>query len=192
MTHIRYPDHESVAEITARYLLAPQVQPVPLLYGFHYDGASIRAGCVPVDLSGQRADHEPNPLHVQAAALRTALDPGMFGFGFVFVVFADQVACRPENRHIPQQVRIAAAQLPVADLLVAVTMDAVSRQWWAVVPRHLPELEPVCLHVPAAAPEDWQLPDSLEASLWTAALALDESNHTDLLRLQSTRPDVVE
>ncbi|WP_328398093.1 hypothetical protein [Nocardia sp. NBC_00416] len=189
MTPIRYPDDESVEEITARYLLSVATEPLPVLYGFHYDGATVHAECVRVDFSRDRGPDEPNPIHVHAAKLRTVLGPGMFGFGFVFVVFADQLAYRPANRHIPQQVRRAAERLPGAtDLLVAATIDATGRQWWAVAPRHLPELDPVCLRLPALDPADWSLPESLDSSLWTAALALDDANHAPLLRLRSAAP----
>lgn len=121
--------------------------------------------------------------------LRTALGADMFGFGLVFVVFADQLADRRENRHIPGRVRGAAEQLPgVDDLLVAVVIDARGRQWGAVVGRHLAELEPVRIHVPATAPECWRIPETLDASLWTAAIALDESNHPHLFRLSQALP----
>ncbi|MFI6312176.1 hypothetical protein ACIBEK_18900 [Nocardia fusca] len=187
MTPIRYPDDESVDEITARFLLAAPTGPMPVLYGFRYDGTSIRAECAQVDLSRDRGAHDPNPIHVQAAKLRISLGPGVFGFGFVFAVFADQLDDRAENRHIPPQVRTAAQRLPGAgDLVAAATIDATGRQWWAVVPRHVPGLEPVLLRIPATAPTDWQLPGSLDASLWTAALALDDANHTDLLRLRAS------
>ncbi|MGW1741492.1 hypothetical protein ACWCPQ_22110 [Nocardia sp. NPDC001965] len=189
MSAIRYPDDESVAEITAHYLLAMPVPLLPLLYGFRYDGTVVHTDCVGVDLDRDRAAGEPNPLHVQAANLRTLLGPGMFGFGFAFPVFADQLDSRARNRHIPEPVRIAAGRLPGSnDLIVAATIDATGRQWWAAIPQHMPELAPVLLRVPAVAPADWRLPESLDASLWTAALALDDANHTHLLRLRSTSP----
>lgn len=189
MTEIRYPDAQSVDEITARYLLSMPTELMPLLYGFRYDGESIDADCATVDLSGSRSDQEPNPIHLQAARLRTTLGPDMFGFGFVFVVFADQLDDREENGHIPSQIRTAAAQLPGADdLIAAVTIDATGRQWWAVVPRHLPDLDPIRLHIPATAPEHWRIPETLDASLWTAALALDKSNRKYLFGLL-TEPD---
>ncbi|NUP26486.1 MAG: hypothetical protein HOQ44_07290 [Nocardia sp.] len=189
MSAIAYPDDESVAEITARYLLAVPAWLLPLLYGFRFDGTVVHTECVGVVLDRDRAAGEPNPLHVQAAHLRSLLGPGMFGFGFTFPVFADQLDSRARNRHIPEPVRIAAERLPtVDDLIVAATIDATGRQWWAVVPRHMPELAPILLRVPAVAPADWRLPGSLEASLWTAALALDDANHADLLRLRSTSP----
>lgn len=188
MSAIRYPDDESVAEITARYLLAMPTGLLPMLYGFRFDGATIHSDCVAVDLSRDRAAGEPNPIHVKAAQLRTVLGPGMFGFGFAFPVFADQLDARACNRHIPAPVRTAAGQLPAADdLIAAATIDATGRQWWAVAPRHVPGLEPVLLRLPAVPAEDWRLPESLDASLWTAALALDESNHAALLRLRTTR-----
>ncbi|WP_040791526.1 hypothetical protein [Nocardia paucivorans] len=184
MTEIRYPDAESVDEITARYLLSMPTTFMPLLCGFRYDGESIDADCATVDLSGSRSDRDPNPIHLQAARLREALGSDMFGFGFAFVVFADQLDDREENGHIPSQVRAAAEQLPGADdLIAAVTIDATGRQWWAVVPRHLPGLDPIRLHFPATPPEHWRIPDTLDASLWTAALALDKSNRKHLLGL---------
>lgn len=45
------------------------------------------------------------------------------------------------------------------------------------------------LRFPAVAPQDWRLPESLDASLWTAALALDESNHAHLSRLRTPQSD---
>lgn len=189
MTEIHYPDAESVDEITARYLLSMPTGLMPLLYGFRYDGESIDADCATVDLSGDRSDRDPNPIHLQAARLRKTLGPDMFGFGFVFVVFADQLDDRAENGHIPPQVRTAAGELPgTDDLIAAVTIDATGRQWWAVVPRHLPDLDPVRLHIPATPPEEWRIPETLDASLWTAALALDKSNRKHLLGLL-TEPD---
>lgn len=186
MTAIRYPDDESVAEITARYLLAMPAGLLPMLYGFRFDGTNIDTDCVRVDLNRDRAPGAPNPIHVQAAHLRTVLGPGMFGFGFVFPVFADQLDARARNRHIPAPVRLAAERLPAAeDLIAAATMDATGRQWWAVVPRHAPGLEPVLLRIAAVARADWRIPESLDASLWTAALALDDANHEDLLRLRT-------
>ncbi|WP_040837066.1 hypothetical protein [Nocardia brevicatena] len=184
MTEILYPDAESVDEITARYLLSMPTGLMPLLYGFRYNGESIDTDCVTVDLSGSRSDREPNPIHLQAARLRKTLGPDMFGFGFVFVVFADQLDDREENGHIPPQIRTAAGELPgTDDLIAAVTIDATGRQWWAVVPRHLPDLDPIRLHIPATPPEQWRIPETLDASLWTAALALDTSNRKHLLGL---------
>lgn len=190
MSTIRYPDDDSVAEITARYLLSLPAATLPVLYGFRFDGTAIHTDCAGVDLSQDRTSGEPNPIHVQAARLRTALGPGIFGFGFAFPVFADQLDISARNRHIPAPVRAAAERLPaVDDLIAAATIDATGRQWWAVIPQHLPGLEPVLLRFPAIAPQDWRLPESLDASLWTAALALDESNHAHLLRLRTTQPD---
>ncbi|MFI1460313.1 hypothetical protein [Nocardia carnea] len=187
MTCIRYPEPESIDEITARYLLSMPTTLLPMLYGFRYDGVGIDAECAAVDLAGDRRDHEPNPVHVRAAQIRTALGSGMFGFGLVFAVFADQLADRPENRHIPELVRAAADQLPgIDDLVVAVVIDARGRQWWAVAGRHLPELDPVRIRVAASPPEQWRIPKSFDASLWTAALALDATNHPRLLRLSLT------
>lgn len=184
MTEIRYPDPESIDEITARYLLSMPTGLMPILYGFRYDGTGIGTECLSLDLTRERTAHDPNPIHLCAARLRQALGRDMFGFGFVFVVFADQLDDREENRHIPAQVRAAAEQLPgIDDLIVAVTIDATGRQWWAVVPRHLTDLDPVRIHLPATPPEDWRLPETLDASLWTAALALDKSNREYLLRL---------
>ncbi|MEV3963481.1 hypothetical protein AB0M34_21750 [Nocardia sp. NPDC050193] len=190
MSAILYPDDESVAEITSHYLLSTPAERLPMLYGFRFDGITVHADCIEVELDRDRAAGEPNPIHAQAAQLRTVLGPGMFGFGFAFPVFADQLDSGPGNRHIPEPVRIAAEQLPAFDdLLVAATIDATGRQCWAVVPRHVPELEPVLLRFPASDPTHWRLPGSLEASLWTAALALDESNHAHLLRLRPTPAD---
>ncbi|GGL35264.1 hypothetical protein [Nocardia jinanensis] len=190
MSTIRYPDDESVAEITTRYLLSMPARLLPILYGFRFDGTAVHTDCARVDLDRERASGEPNPIHAQAAHLRTVLGPGLFGFGFVFPVFADQLDIHARNRHIPAPVRAAAERLPaVDDLIAAATIDATGRQWWAVVPQHLPELEPVLLRFPAVAPADWRLPESFDASLWTAALALDESNHAHLLRLRVTQPD---
>lgn len=186
MTEIRYPDPESVDEITARYLLSLPTTLLPMLYGFRFDGHAIDAECAAVDLAGERGECEANPIHRRAADLRRLLGPGMFGFGLVFVVLADQLTDRPENRHIPEQVRAAAEQLPGADdLIVAVIADAAGRQWWAVVGRHLPELDPVRIHLPATPPHRWRITAALDASLWTAALALDDANHPHLLRLRS-------
>ncbi|MEU1985233.1 hypothetical protein [Nocardia sp. NPDC019395] len=191
MSPIRYPDPESIDEITAHYLLSTPTSLMPMLYGFRFDGEAIDAECAAVDLAGDRGEYEPNPIHLRAAYLRTALGPGMFGFGFVFLVFADQLDDRPENRHIPEQVRVAARQLPGADdLIVAVVMDAAGRQWWAVADRYLTELDPVRVHIPAVRPDRWRLPGTLDASLWTAALALDETNHPHLLRLRSAQPEM--
>ncbi|WP_280406924.1 hypothetical protein, partial [Nocardia carnea] len=121
MSPIRYPDPESIDEITAHYLLSTPAILGPMLYGFRFDGETIHAECAAVDLTGDRGEFEPNPIHLRAAHLRTALGPGIFGFGFVFMVFADQLTDQPENRHIPDQVRVAARQLPgVDDLIVAV------------------------------------------------------------------------
>jgi hypothetical protein len=190
MSAIRYPDDESIAEITARYLLAMPAGLLPMLYGFLFDGRIIHSDCVGVDLAHDRGPHDPNPIHLKAASLRKILGPGMFGFGFTFPVFSDQLDDRPRNRHIPVPVRTAAEQLPTADdLIAAVTIDATGRQWWAVVPRHMPGLDPILLHLPATAPEHWRIPESLDASLWTAALALDAGNHGALLRLRTTRPN---
>lgn len=184
MSPIHYPDPESINEITARFLLSTPACLLPMLYGFRFDGTGIDAECAAVDLTG-RADHEPNPIHVRAAQLRTALGPGMFGFGFVFAVFPDQLTDRPTNQHIPEQVRVAARRLPCsAELLVAVVMDATGRQWWAITERYLLEFDPVRIHVPAKPPAEWRLPATLDASLWTAAVALDETNHPHLLRLR--------
>lgn len=183
MSTIRYPDPESIDAITAHYLLSTPTGLLPMLYGFRFDGATIHAECAAVDLAGERGDDEPNPLHVRAARLRTALGPDMFGFGFVFAVYADQLDERVENRHIPEQVRVAGRRLPEAEeLIVAVVMDARGRQWWAVADRHFVVLDPVRIHVPAQPPEQWRVPGTLDASLWTAALALDDRNHPHLLR----------
>ncbi|MGI5216995.1 hypothetical protein [Nocardia sp. CA-290969] len=190
MSAIRYPDDESVAEITARYLLAMPAGLLPMLYGFLFDGRIIHSDCVGVDLAHDRGPDDPNPIHLKAASLRKILGPGMFGFGFTFPVFADQLEDHPHNHHIPAPVRTAAAQLPApGDLIAAVTIDATGRQWWSVIPRHMPGLDPILLRIPAVAPEHWRIPDSLDASLWTAALALDEANHAALLRLRTTCPD---
>lgn len=104
----------------------------------------------------------------------------MFGYGFACTIFADQLSDRPENRHIPEQVRSAARQLPGAcDLIVAVIMDTTGRQWWAITDRYRTELAPVRIHIPTVSPDQWRLPGTFDASLWTAALALDEGNtHT--------------
>ncbi|WP_280433985.1 hypothetical protein [Nocardia carnea] len=190
MSTIQYPDEESIAEITAHYLLAMPAGLLPMLYGFRFDGSSIDTDCVRVELNHDRTPHEPNPLHVKAAQLRAILGTDMFGFGFVFPVFADQLDSGAGNHHIPEPVRTAAERLPAAeDLIAAATIDATGRQWWAVVPRHVPGLDPVLLHLPATPPENWRIPESLDASLWTAALALDENNHAALLRLCTMRPD---
>ncbi|WP_327147826.1 hypothetical protein [Nocardia sp. NBC_01329] len=189
MTRIRFPDPESIDEITSRFLLSMPTASLPMLYGFRCDNSGIDAECVAVDLTGHRRDHEPNPVHLRAAQLRNTLGTDMFGFGLVFVVFADQLRDRPENRHIPERVRVAAEQLPgIDDLLVAVVIDARGRQWWAVAARHLPDLDPVRIHTPATRPENWCIPKTLDASLWTAALALDDANHPKLrcLRQQSS------
>ncbi|GGL32407.1 hypothetical protein [Nocardia jinanensis] len=190
MIAIHYPDPESVDEITARYLLSLPTTLMPMLYGFRFDGRVIDADCAAVDLTGERSEYESNPIHLRAADLRNILGPGMFGFGLVFVVFADQLADRPENRHIPEQVRAAAEQLPgESDLIVAAIIDATGRQWWAVVGRYLTELEPVRIHLPATPPNQWRITPALDVSLWTAALALDEANHPHLLRLRTaSRP----
>lgn len=189
MTRIRYPDAESVDEITARYLLSMPTTSMPMLYGFRYEGNAIDAECTSIDLSGERGDHDPNPIHLHAAHLRAVLGPGMFGFGLVFVVFADQLGNRPENQHIPEQVRSGVEQLPGADdLVVAVVIDARGRQWWAVAARYLRELDPIRIYVAATPPERWRLPETLDASLWAAALALDDSNHPHLLRLLQAPP----
>lgn len=190
MSRIQYPDDESIAEITAHYLLAMPAGLLPMLYGFRFDGSSIDTDCVRVALDHDRKPEDPNPLHVKAAQLRTVLGAGMFGFGFVFPVFADQLDSGAQNRHIPQPVRSAAARLPAAaDLIAAAIIDATGRQWWAVVPRHVPNLEPILLHLPATPPENWRIPEGLDASLWTAALALDDRNHDALLRLGTAHPD---
>ncbi|MEU4313037.1 hypothetical protein [Nocardia sp. NPDC024068] len=192
MTVIRYPGAEVVEEITARYLLSMPTGLMPMLYGFRFDGDAIDGDCAAVDLSGDRGPGEPNPIHLRAARLREILGPGMFGFGLVFVVCADQLTDGAENRHIPDRVRLAAGQLPGAgDVIVAVVADATGRQWWAVVDRYLLELDPVRIHVPAVAPGEWSLPESVDASLLTAALALDAANHPHLLRLGSPhRPEI--
>ncbi|WP_280421108.1 hypothetical protein [Nocardia carnea] len=183
MSAIRYPDDESIDEITARFLLSMPPSLLPMLYGFRFDGENIEAESAAVDLTGDRGDGEPNPVHMRAARLRKALGADMFGFGLVFGVCGDQLEDRVETRHIPEPVRVAARQLPGAgDLVVAVVMDATGRQWWAIADRYLIELDPVRIHVPAAAPAEWRLPGTLDASLWTAALALDEANHPYLLR----------
>ncbi|WP_327148128.1 hypothetical protein [Nocardia sp. NBC_01329] len=190
MSEIRYPDPESVDEIAARYLLSLPTTLMPMLYGFRFDGRAIDADCATVDLTGDRDAYEPNPIHLCAAGLRKVLGPGIFGFGLVFVVFADQLADRPENRHIPDVVRAAAGQLPGEDdLIVAAIVDATGRQWWAVVGRHLTELDPVRIHIPANAPDEWRVTGALDSSLWTAALALDEANHPHLMRLR-TAPEL--
>lgn len=191
MSRIRYPDPESIDEIIAHYLLSTPGGLMPMLYGFRFDGEAIDAECAVLDLAGNRAADEPNPIHLRAAQLRAVLGPGTFGFGFIFPVFTDQLADRPENRHIPEQVRRAAQQLPeLGDVMVAVVMDATGRQWWAIADLHLIELDPVRIHVPATPPDQWQLPDTFDASLWTAALALDEANHAHLLRLGiATQPN---
>lgn len=189
MTGIRYPDPETIDEITARYLLSMPAALLPMLYGFRYDGTAIDAECAAVDLTGDRGANEPNPLHLRAAHIRTALGPGMFGFGLVFVVSADQLIDKPENRHIPQRIRSTAGKLPGPDdLLTAIVIDARGRQWWAVASRHLPELDPVRIQVPATPPEQWRIPETLDASLWTAALALDHANHPHLLQIPRTPP----
>lgn len=186
MTLIRYPDPESVDEITARYLLSLPTALMPMLYGFRFDGHGIDAECAALDLAGERGEGEANPIHQRAADLRRLLGPGMFGFGLVFVVFADQLTDRPENRHIPEQVRSAAERLPGADdLIVAAIADARGRQWWAVVGRYLRELGPVRIHLPATTPDRWRITAGLDVSLWTAALALDDANHPHLLRLRA-------
>ncbi|MEU1982208.1 hypothetical protein [Nocardia sp. NPDC019395] len=190
MSTIRYPDDESVAEITARYLLAMPAGLLPMLYGFLFDGKIVHSDCVGVDLGRDRGTDDPNPIHLKAAYLRKILGPGMFGFGFTFPVFSDQLDDLPRNRHIPAPVRAAAEQLPTAyDLIAAVTIDATGRQWWAVVPRQMPGLDPILLRLPATPSENWRIPESLDASLWTAALALDDDNHAALLRLRTTCPD---
>lgn len=193
MSAIRYPDDESITEITAHYLLAMPAGLLPMLYGFRFDGAAIHTDCIAVVLDRDRGPDDPNPIHLKAARLRKVLGRGMFGFGFAFPVSADQLDPVARNRHIPAPVRAAAEQLPAAtDLVAAVTIDATGRQWWAVVPRHIPGLEPILLRIPAAPREHWQIPESLDASLWTAALALDDANHPALLRLRTrakhTRP----
>ncbi|NKY60059.1 hypothetical protein [Nocardia flavorosea] len=157
-------------------LLAIPAGLLPMLYGFRFDDGSIGTDCVRVELDHDHRPEEPNPIHVKAAHLRTVLGAGMFGFGFVFPVFADQLDSSAQNRHIPQSVRSAAERLPaVEDLIAAVIIDATGRQWWAVAPRHVPNLGPILLHLPATAPENWRIPESLDASLWTAALALDDT-----------------
>lgn len=190
MSTIQYPDEESIAEITAHYLLAMPAGLLPMLYGFRFDGSSIDTDCVRLELDRDRRTGDPNPFHIKAAHLRKTLGTGMFGFGFVFPVHADQLDSSADNRHIPAPVRTAAEQLPAAeDLIAAAIIDATGRQWWAVIPRHIPDLNPILLHLPATSPQDWRIPESLDASLWTAALALDEANHAALLRLSTTRPD---
>lgn len=130
MSTIRYPDDESVAEITARYLLSLPISTLPVLYGFRFDGTAIHTDCAGVDLDRDRAAGTPNPIHVQAAHLRTVLGPGVFGFGFAFPVFADQLDGSARNRHIPAPVLTAAERLPaVDDLIAAATIDAIGRQW---------------------------------------------------------------
>ncbi|MGW4068161.1 hypothetical protein [Nocardia grenadensis] len=186
MTAIRYPDDESVAEITAHFLPVVPAGSLPVLFGFRFDGETIHAECAEVDPS--RGVTDPNPIHVAAARVRAVLGPGMFGFGFVFLVFADQLDSRDAARHIPAPVRTAAARLPAGpDMLAAATIDAAGRQWWAVRP-HQCAADPVLLRYPAVAPPDWRLPESIDASLWTAALALDAANHPHLLRLRITNP----
>lgn len=191
MSTIQYPDDESLAEITAHYLLAMPAGMLPMLYGFRFDGISIDTDCVRVELDRDRGPDDPNPLHVKAAHLRTVFGAGMFGFGFVFPVFADQLDARAHNRHIPAPVRAAAKRLPAAeDLIAAALIDATGRQWWAVVPRHIPGLAPIVVHLPAVPLEDWRIPDGdgIHTSLWTAALALDDTNHAALLGLRATPP----
>ncbi|MGW0178814.1 hypothetical protein [Nocardia sp. NPDC003345] len=186
MTTIRYPDDDSVSEITRHFLPTLPAESLPVLLGFRFDGETIHSECAEVYLDGDRGPREPNPIHTAAARIRAVLGAGMFGFGFVFPVFADQLDSHAANRHIPRPVRTAAARLGVpSDVIVAATIDATGRQWWAVLPRHLPGLAPVLLRIPAVAPRDWQLPDSLHASLWTAALALDTANHPHLMRLRT-------
>ncbi|WP_084481703.1 hypothetical protein [Nocardia grenadensis] len=93
---------------------------------------------------------------------------------------------RPENRHIPEQVRVAVGQLPGSDDVIAAAIaDARGRQRWAVVGRHLRELGPVRIHLPATTPDRWHVTAGLDVSLWTAALALDDANHPHLLRLRA-------
>ncbi|WP_327150240.1 hypothetical protein [Nocardia sp. NBC_01329] len=128
MSVIRYPDDESIAEITARYLLFLPAATLPMLYGFRFDGTTIHADCAGVDLGRDRTCGEPNPLHVQAAHLRAVLGPDTFGFGFAFPVFADQLDVLARNRHIPAPVRAAAKRLPaIDDLIAAATIDATGR-----------------------------------------------------------------
>ncbi|MEU4315596.1 hypothetical protein [Nocardia sp. NPDC024068] len=189
MTAISYPDDESVAEITMHFLPALPADSLPVLLGFRFDGETIHSECAEVYLSGDRGPREPNPIHAAAARIRTVLGDGMFGFGFVFPVFADQLDSRADNSHIPAPVHTAAARLAApSDLIAAATIDAAGRQWWAVLPRHLPGFAPILLRFPAVAPQDWRLPESLHASLWTAALALDVTNHPHLLRLRTPHP----
>ncbi|WP_280365059.1 hypothetical protein [Nocardia wallacei] len=184
MTTIRYPGAESVEEITSRFMLSMPGGMMPMLCGFRYDGTSIAADFVPAQLTEDHSELDPHPIHASAAQLRRNLGSDMFGFGLVFIVFADQLDGRDENRHIPAQIHTAAEQLPGADdLIAAVTIDATGRQWWAVVPRHLQDLEPVRIHVPSAPREDWQIPDNITAWLWMAALALDQSNRPRLRQL---------
>ncbi|MFI9532917.1 hypothetical protein ACIG56_06705 [Nocardia fusca] len=186
MTAIRYPDDESVAAITAHFLPVVPAGSLPVLFGFRLDGETIHAECAEVDPS--RGVTDPNPIHAAAARVRAVLGPGMFGLGFVFLVFADQLDSRGTARHIPAPVRTAAARLPAgSDVLAAATIDATGRQWWAVRPHHC-EADPIVLRYPAVAPSDWRLPESIDASLWTAALALDDANHPHLLRLRITNP----
>lgn len=186
MSTIRFPDDESVAEITAHFLPAVPAGSLPVLFGFRFDGETIHAECAEVDPS--RGVTDPNPVHVAAAQVRAVLGPGMFGLGFVFLVFADQLDSRATARHIPAPVRTAAARLPTgSDLLAAATIDATGRQWWAVRP-HRCRTDPILLRYPAVAPGDLRLPESIDASLWTAALALDDANHPHLLRLRITSP----
>lgn len=189
MTAIRYPDDDSVTDITMHFLPTLPLDSLPVLLGFRFDGETIHSECAEVYLGGDRGPREPNPIHTAAARIRAVLGAGMFGFGFVFPVFADQLDSRGTNSHIPAPVRTAAARLTVpSDVIAAATIDATGRQWWSVLPRHLPGFAPILLRLPAIAPRHWELPESLHASLWTAALALDDANHPHLLRLRTPHP----
>ena len=109
---------------------------LPMLYGFRFDGSSIDTDCVRVELEHDRKPEDPNPIHVKAAQLRTVLGAGMFGVGFVFPVFADQLDSSAQNRHTPQPVRSAAERLPTAaDLIAAAIIDAF---WWGLTLRAPP------------------------------------------------------
>jgi len=155
---------------------------MPTLYGFRYDEHRIGPDCIRSEFlrlgpTGGCLDSDTAQIHEYAAQLRGALGPEMFGIGLAFIVFEEQL----DDRQIPAPVLAAVEQLPGAgDLLVAVTIDARSRHWWAVVPRQLPELEPVQIHIPATSP-NWEVPDAaLTSWLWTAALGLEVSNRERL------------